>query len=202
MTGIKIEDVAFVAFRAPDLPRMRSFMEDFGASVALQTDDRLFMRGLGDAPFVHMTERGEPSFLMVGLRAESLDDLAKLAVETGTTPAPLDAPGGGQFIDLVDPDGHKVRVVAGQQPAASASGWATACSTSRISAPPRRWYKERFGFITSDEIALSPELSRRRLPALRPGRHAHRPPHPVPDPEPQGSGFQPRRLRSAPTSTI
>ena len=189
MTGIKIEDVAFVAFRAPDLPRMRAFMEDFGASVTLESDDRLYMRGLGEAPFVHMTERGEPGFLMVGLRAESLEDLAKLATETGTTPAPLDAPGGGQFIDLADPDGHKVRVVAGQQPAAPAqmdppAAWNFAADKPRLRATKRveqgpakivrlghcvlnvsdfraseAWYKRLFGFITSDEVEVAPGVA-------------------------------------------
>ncbi len=189
MTGIKIEDIAFVGFRAPDLALMRAFMEDFGASVALETDDRLYMRGCGDAPFVHMTERGEPGFQMVGLRASSPADLTALAAETGTTAAPLDAPGGGQFIDLTDPDGHRVRVVAGQQPTAPAplnppAAWNFAVEKPRLRATKRveqgpakivrlghcvlsvsdfraseAWYKRLFGFITSDEVEVAPGVA-------------------------------------------
>ncbi len=189
MSGIKIEDIAFVGFRAPDLSRMRSFMEDFGATLAGQTDDRLYMRGCGEAPFVHVTERGEPGFRMVGFRAKSLDDLAKLAAETGTTPAPLDAPGGGMFIDLTDPDGHTVRVVAGHKPAAPLpfdppASWNFATDKPRLRATKRveqgpakivrlghcvlnvsdfraseAWYKGLFGFITSDEVQVAPEVA-------------------------------------------
>ena len=189
MSGIKIEDIAFVAFRAPDLGKMRSFMEDFGGTVVSQTDDRLFVRGCGEAPFVHETELGEPGFLRVGFRAESLEDLAKLAGETGTTPAPLDAPGGGMFIDLTDPDGHVVRVVAGQKPAAPLpfdppAAWNFATDKPRLRATKRveqgpakivrlghcvlnvsdfraseAWYKGLFGFITSDEIEVAPGVA-------------------------------------------
>jgi catechol 2,3-dioxygenase-like lactoylglutathione lyase family enzyme len=189
MSGIKIEDIAFVGFRAPDLGRMRSFMEDFGAEAALQTDDRLFMRGCGEAPFVHVTELGDPAFRMVGFRASSLEELASLAAETGTTPASLDAPGGGRFIDLVDPDGHTVRVVAGQQPTApiafdAPAAWNFAVDKPRLRAVKRveqgparivrlghcvlgvsdfkaseAWYKSRFGFITSDEVEAAPGVA-------------------------------------------
>ena len=189
MAGIKIEDIAFVGFRAPDLGQMRSFMEDFGATVALQTDSRLYMRGCGDAPFVHVTELGDAGFAMVGFRAESLADLATLAAETGTTPAALDAPGGGQFIDLTDPDGHVVRVVAGQQAAAPTpfdppAAWNFAKDKPRLRAVKRveqgpakivrlghcvlnvsdfraseAWYKRLFGFITSDEVEVAPGVS-------------------------------------------
>ncbi len=189
MAGIKIEDIAFVGFRAPDLARMRTFMEDFGAVVAAQTDRHLYMRGVGAAPFVHVTELGEPGFAMVGFRAESVQDLETLAAHVGESPKPLNAPGGGLFIDLTDPDGHTVRVVADQQPADPASfdppaAWNFSHDKPRLRAVKRveqgpakivrlghcvlnvsdfraseAWYKERFGFITSDEVEVAPGVS-------------------------------------------
>lgn len=189
MAGIKIEDIAFVGFRAPDLARMRTFMEDFGATVAGQTDHHLYMRGVGDAPFVHVTELGEPGFARVGFRAESVQDLEALAAHVGETPSRLDAPGGGQFIDLTDPDGHAVRVVAGQQPAEPMvfeppAAWNFSHDKPRLRAVKRveqgpakivrlghcvlnvsdfraseAWYKERFGFITSDEVEVAPGVT-------------------------------------------
>lgn len=187
--GIKIEDIAFVGFRAPDLAKMRTFMEDFGAVVAQQDETHLFMRGAGKAPFVHMTELGEPGFSMIGLRAESVADLEKVAAEESRRVAPLDAPGGGSYIDLIDPDGHAVRVVAGQQPAEPIEigeplAWNFARAKPRLrdikrveQGPPKivrlghavlsvsdfraseKWYKDRFGFITSDEIETAPGVS-------------------------------------------
>lgn len=189
MSGIKIEDIAFVGFRAPDLDRMRSFMEDFGGAVVEQTEQRLFVRGYSDAPFVHMTELGDPAFEVLGLRASSVDDLAALGREVGKSPASLDAPGGGLFIDLTDPDGHLIRVVAGQTPATALAheppaSWNFVSQKPRLRANKRveqgpakimrlghcvlnvsdfrtseAWYKRHFGFITSDEIEVAPGIS-------------------------------------------
>ena len=116
MSTIKIEDIAFVRFRAPDLAQMRGFLEDFGLSVAEQ-DNRLFARGGGPSPFLHATELGEPGFAGLGLRAASLSDLAILAEAEGAQVQPLDAPGGGQVVVLTDPDGRRVEIVAGQSDA-------------------------------------------------------------------------------------
>ena len=188
MSVIKAEDIAFVRFRAPDLGRMRTFLEDFGLSVQAQ-DGRLFARGAGPDPFLHATEEGEPGFAGVGFKAASLRDLETLAKHEGAGIEPLDAPGGGFHLVLADPDGHRVEVVAGQAPAPPLplplrEPWNTARvrdrqrQTRRVAAGPSRivrlghcvlnvsdfrtsehWYKDRFGFITSDEIALAPSLS-------------------------------------------
>lgn len=188
MSTIRIEDIAFVRFRAPDLAQMRGFLEDFGLSV-IEHDGRLFARGTGANPFLHSTELGEPGFASLGLRAASLADLEALAKAEGADIRPLDAPGGGKAVVLSDPDGRRVEVVAGQtdappRPAPAREAWNTASArlrerqTKRVAAGPahvvrlghcvlnvadfrasERWYKERFGFITSDEIALTPEFS-------------------------------------------
>jgi catechol 2,3-dioxygenase-like lactoylglutathione lyase family enzyme len=189
MSIIKIEDIAFVRFRAPDLDRMRGFLQDFGLQVTDQDERRLFARGGGTSPVLHMTELGEPGFAGLGLRAASLDDLETLAAAEGVAVAPLDAPGGGQVVVLHDPDGHRVEVVAGQlasdpSPLPAHPSWNSASNHGRLRQLKRtaigsshvvrlghcvlkvsdfraseRWYKDRFGFITSDEIALSPDLS-------------------------------------------
>jgi catechol 2,3-dioxygenase-like lactoylglutathione lyase family enzyme len=189
MSTIKIEDVAFVRFRAPDLGAMRAFLEDFGLTIVDETERRLVARGSSNAPALHITERGDAAFAGMGFRAASLNDLEALARAEGVTIEDFDAPGGGRRIVLSDPDGHIVEVVAGQTSAAAleltpAQPWNRADLRSRMRAVKRiaagpasvvrlghvvlnvsnfrrseQWYKERFGFITSDEIALSPEFS-------------------------------------------
>jgi catechol 2,3-dioxygenase-like lactoylglutathione lyase family enzyme len=188
MSTIKIEDVAFVRFRAPDLAEMRTFLEEFGLNIVEANDRRSVARGSGPSPVVHITELGEPGFTGVGFRAASLDDLERLAKAEGVATEPFDAPGGGRRLVLSDPDGHGVEVVAGQQTAASqeapARRWNTARTRDRLRAVKRveagpaqvvrlghavlnvsnfraseGWYKDRFGLITSDEIRLSPEFS-------------------------------------------
>lgn len=49
---------------------------------------------------------------MLGLMAASVDDLNRLAENEGLAITPLDAPSGGCFVDLVDPNDLPVRVVA------------------------------------------------------------------------------------------
>jgi catechol 2,3-dioxygenase-like lactoylglutathione lyase family enzyme len=188
MSLIKVEDIAFVRFRAPDLEEMARFLDDFGL-LAERKDEILYARGLGTAPFVHVTEPGDPGFAGLGLRAASVADLEILAQAEGGQVAALDGPGGGQHVRLTDPDGHVVDVVAGQTPAAQLDlpprpPWNSAAGRPRQRAVKRtgtgaarvvrlghavlnvsdfraseRWWKDRFGFITSDEIAISPELS-------------------------------------------
>jgi catechol 2,3-dioxygenase-like lactoylglutathione lyase family enzyme len=189
MSILKIEDVAYVSFRAPDLAEMRAFLEDFGLTAVEATPTRLVMRGAGPSPIAHVSEIGDAGFVGVAFRAESLADLERLAVVEGVTIRPLDLPGDGRVVTLTDPDGHRVDVVAGQSPAAplpisEAQAWNHAGAQQRLRATKRiapgaaavvrlghvvlnvsnfraseQWYKERLGFITSDEIRLSPEFS-------------------------------------------
>src|SRR5580658_1493102 len=114
MSIIKIEDVAHVRFRAPDLGEMRAFLDDFGLAVAESTDKRVVARGSGASPVLHVTELGEPGFAGVAFRAESVADLERLAAAEGVPIAASDLPGGGQVVTLADPDGHRIGVVAGQ----------------------------------------------------------------------------------------
>jgi catechol 2,3-dioxygenase-like lactoylglutathione lyase family enzyme len=189
MSVLKIEDVAYVRFRAPDLGEMRGFLDDFGLAVVEATPRRIVARGAGTSPVAHVTELGEAGFAGVGFRAESLADLERLASAEGASVEDLDLPGGGKVVRLADPDGHVVEVVAGQAPAAplaipSALPWNRAGSHDRLRTTKRiaagaaqvvrlghvvlnvtdfraseAWYKDRFGFITSDEIRLSPEFA-------------------------------------------
>lgn len=41
MSAMKLEDIAFVRFRAPDLDRMRGFPQDFGLRTAATAHDGL-----------------------------------------------------------------------------------------------------------------------------------------------------------------
>jgi len=186
---IRIEDIAHVRFRAPDLAEMQAFLEQFGLEVVQADEARLFMRGQGGAPFLHATERGEAGFAALGLRAASPGDLQTLAAAEGVRVEPLDAPGGGQVVRLTDPDGHTVEVVAGQawgDPVAfpPRPAWNSVDQRDRLRAVKRTgqgpahvmrlghavlgvsdfraseaWYKARFGFLTSDEIAVAPDFS-------------------------------------------
>ena len=189
MSLLKIEDIAHVRFAAPDLDEMARFAGAFGLTPNHRTPTMLFCRGAGPSPALHVTEKGEARFVAIGFRAESLADLERLAEAEGAQVADLDWPGGGCMVSLTDPDGHTVEVVAGQTPVEplplpvepvrnTARGHARSRTPVRLTAGPstvvrlghavlevsdfRRseaWYKERFGFITSDEIQAAPDMA-------------------------------------------
>lgn len=180
MAIIKVEDIAHVRFAAPDIQLMREFLDDFGLS-CFEDGGRLYGKGTDGRPFVHVTEPGPAKFLAVGLRASSIADLERLADYEGLAVEPSQEPGGGMVVRLTDPDGYCVEVVAGQTTQApstllaplfnSAAAKPRLRSAVRLTSAPahvRRighavlkvrdfrkseaWWKERFGFLTSDEI--------------------------------------------------
>lgn len=181
MSVIRIEDIAHVRYAAPDLGTMRAFLDDFGMT-CFEQSGQLYAKGSDGRPFLHVTQPGEAKFLALGLRAETVDDLEKLAAADGLAVAALDEPGGGKVLRLTDPDGYGVEVVAGQVkgeaaplPADLPRNTATAKprfrSAIRLDPAPahvkrighavlkvrdfrasEKWYKDRFGFITSDEV--------------------------------------------------
>src|ERR1700691_3343028 len=100
MSTIKVEDVAYVRFNAPDLDKMEEVLTEFGLLRAARTDNALYMRGTGSEPYGHVTQKGEPKFVGVAFRAHSVADLEKLAAAEGAKVEALDGPGGGKMMAL------------------------------------------------------------------------------------------------------
>ncbi|MFZ4810920.1 MAG: glyoxalase [Ilumatobacteraceae bacterium] len=189
--SVRVTDVAFVRFEAPDLDVMESFLIDFGLQRSARDDTTLYMRGTDDEGFVHVTHLGPtPRFVGFAFNAEHLGDLEALAQLDGFTPVhDLDGPGGGRVVETIDPDGFRVEVVAsrrsvGRLPTPATPARNDASSIWRAGTPVRlaagpahvkrlghcvldvrdfraseAWYKERFGLITSDEIALDADTA-------------------------------------------
>jgi catechol 2,3-dioxygenase-like lactoylglutathione lyase family enzyme len=113
---IKIKDIAFVRFGAPDLDAMAGFLGDFGLVVTTRSDDVIHARGTDPSPYVHVTERGEPGFRGVAFEAASAADLdAAGKLEGASAVEKIDAPGGGRCVRFTDPDGYAVWVVHGRE---------------------------------------------------------------------------------------
>ncbi|MFP6760853.1 MAG: hypothetical protein VB856_04025, partial [Rhodospirillales bacterium] len=53
---IKVTDVAYARFRAPDLDKMEGFLKDFGLERSARTNNALYMRACGTSHHVHITE--------------------------------------------------------------------------------------------------------------------------------------------------
>jgi len=164
---------------------MESFLEDVGLAVVLRDEDILGARGTEPAAYAHVTERGEGGFRAVAFEAASADDLEAAAGLPGASAvSKIEAPGGGQRVRFLDPDGYGVEVVHGREllkplpvrgaaPLNLGSDRRRLGSLQRVEAGPacvkrlghaglrvsdfrrsEHWYKSKFGFVASDEIYL------------------------------------------------
>ncbi|EGY02667.1 glyoxalase/bleomycin resistance protein/dioxygenase [Nitrospirillum viridazoti Y2] len=162
------------------------FLKDFGlVDLGLHGDVQLFASA-NQAPYCYIVELGEPRFIGFGLWVESTEVLETLAAREGGGVEPLGLPGGGSYVRMVDPDGFEIDAVAGQSFKVAAGpenaiGWNENGSHKRVDVFRRtakgpshvlrlghlglavtdfkrseRWYKERFGFLTSEEFEAEP----------------------------------------------
>ena len=187
---IKVQDIAYVRFGAPDLDKMQQFAADFGFTLTARENDTLYHRGTDSSPYAHVTELGDAGFRGAAFEAASAADLvAASKIEGASEIEKIEAPGGGQRVRFVDPDGYPIEVVHGREtlptlPVPTAIGVNRGTERQRLGKvhrPPsgpssvkrlghvvlrvadfRRsedWYKSRFGFLSSDEVYLGDEAN-------------------------------------------
>lgn len=168
-----ISGMAYVRLSSPDLGRMQAWLEDFGMVPVDRDAARLYMRGIGDAPFLHVTEVGPPGAISFAYDVADLDRAAGLP---GAGPVePLDAPGGGRRVRLRGPGGIGIELVAGRErvaPLPPRPLVRTPDGASRAAGPARvrriahtaymtqdlpgtiDWYQRTLGVIPSDELIV------------------------------------------------
>jgi hypothetical protein len=178
---IKVADIAWLEFQKPDLVRAEAFANAFGFGTVSRTETELLLRGTdAGAPCVIVRRGAGTRFLGAAFKAADDTDLLRLADATGAKPSPLPEAIGGLTVDLTDPTGIPVRVVAGVHPLESLP-WQTPHTFNlghelqRVNAtqrPPREptkvqrlghlvlqstkylealnWYLDNFGMIVSD----------------------------------------------------
>ena len=178
---VKVHDVAWLEFRKPDLHRAELFARAFGFTPVLRTADELQLRGRdAGSPCVLIRKGPRSTFLGPAFRAADSSDVLRLAEATGRTAVRLPDSLGGITVDLVDPNGVRVRVVSGTHdlPALPAQAPLTinaghdVARTNHTQRPPREpaavqrlghvvlqttkyvetldWYLEHLGLIVSD----------------------------------------------------
>ncbi len=181
---IRVSDVAFPRFQAPDLDRMEAFLTDFGMQRSARTENALYMRGTDPQHHVHVSHRGEPAFLGLAFHAAKRADLDTVARAAGSAVEKLDEPGGGEVVRLRDPDGRRVDVVHGiaelpplalrtHAPLNTGSERVRTGTLQRVEAGPSqvkrcghaaiktadldrlwRWYRRHLGLVVSDDIYI------------------------------------------------
>ena len=111
---IKVRDLAWLEFEKPDLVRAEAFARAFGFTTVLHTADELELRGTDPGSPCVIIRRGPRSrFVGTAFAADDRADVERLASATGARPRTLPERLGGVAVDLTDPNGIPVRVVAG-----------------------------------------------------------------------------------------
>ena len=178
---VKVHDLAWLEFTKPDLDRAELFARAFGFTTAMRGPDEVQLRGSDPgSPCVLIRKGPRSRFLGVAFRAADSADVLRLAEATGRKVTKLPESVGGVTVDLVDPNGQRVRVVSDTHELAALPGQAPltfnfghqATRTNATQRPPRQpatvqrlghlvlqtttyrqtldWYLEHLGLIVSD----------------------------------------------------
>jgi catechol 2,3-dioxygenase-like lactoylglutathione lyase family enzyme len=115
---IKVQDIVYCVFGSQDPGRMVRFLTDFGMVENDRTSDRIFMRGAGSYPYINVIERGDPGFVALGMLVGSEGELKEATELPGASGVEtIDGPGGGRRVRLRGPDGYRIDLVHGMEPA-------------------------------------------------------------------------------------
>jgi hypothetical protein len=111
---IRVADIAWLEFEKPDLTRAEAFSRAFGFQTARHDPGELHLRGTqAGAPCVILRRGSRTRFTGVAFRACDEADVLRLADKSGAPARRLPENIGGLSVDLIDPSGMPVRVVAG-----------------------------------------------------------------------------------------
>lgn len=111
---IKVADIAWLEFERQDLTRAEAFARAFGFHTAHHGPDELQLRGtLAGGPCVILRRGRRNRFASMAFRACDETDVLRLASHAGAPTRPLPETIGGLSVELRDPSGMMVRVVAG-----------------------------------------------------------------------------------------
>lgn len=109
---IKVRDLAWLEFQKPDLAASERFAQAFGFSTLTRTADELLLRGTEAGGPCVIVRKGPSKYLGAAFQAADASDVLRLAGAAGSSAAQLPENLGGLGVDLVDPSGALVRVVA------------------------------------------------------------------------------------------
>jgi hypothetical protein len=192
---IKVRDLAWLEFEKPELDRTAAFARAFGFTLVRNAADELHLRGTdAGSPCVIVRRGARARFVGPAFAAQEVADVDRLAAAIGTKPRRLPEEVGGIAVDLIDPSGLPVRVVAGMHELSELPGQQRQVlnfghelrRTNATQRPPREparvqrlghvvlqsttyiqtlnWYLDHFGLIVSDFLYYPGQ--RERGPAM------------------------------------
>ena len=119
MSNSKIQLTSLLAthYLHPDLSQAHKFFTDFGFQVARRDEGRIYYRGFGEHPYVYIAENassGQKRFVGAIWTVATRADLETASKMPGASPVqPSTAPGHGEQVELMDPNGIEITLVHG-----------------------------------------------------------------------------------------
>ena len=114
--GVCVDRPAYVQYRHAALDVAHRFLTDFGFVECGREGATRFYRGVSADGVCYVAEEGDPAFLGGSFEVADADVLDKAAktIEGASPVRPLPGPQGGRFVELRDPDGFRIDLVAGR----------------------------------------------------------------------------------------
>lgn len=110
----KVVDIVFVRFELKDLSVQKEYLEHFGMHLVRETQDAIYYKGSGSAPFLYTASKGsENRYVSAGYRVDNYSELKNLAAHFDVVIEQNQESGGGHKVTLSDPDGLGIEVFHG-----------------------------------------------------------------------------------------
>ena len=106
---IKVQSLAYIVIKRPDIENAAKFFVDYGLVVDSRNEGKIFLRGKSQTSHCILLERGEAEIERIGLIA-SEQDVAKLAATYRVPIQTHEAPMGGQFVAIQDPSKRTLEI--------------------------------------------------------------------------------------------
>ena len=111
---ILLDRLLYTHYQHHNLATADKFLTDFGLIATERKDNIIYYRGFGENPYLYVAEQSLDNvkhFVCGGWLVRSPKDLETASQLPGaSTIQQSDAPGGGQYVEVVDPNGIKLRV--------------------------------------------------------------------------------------------
>ncbi|QYE37112.1 VOC family protein (plasmid) [Polymorphobacter sp. PAMC 29334] len=115
--SVNVLGPAYVQYQHPSLAEAERFLSDFGFTACGGTGATRYFRGVEAGGYCYVAHEGPREFIAGGFEVVDVDALigASRTIIGASPVRPLSGPGGGSYVELRDPDGFRIDLIAGRE---------------------------------------------------------------------------------------